>query len=253
MADRERFADIQVNEVWGMGGASTKRLNAIGVETVLDLMNLDPKIARKLLTVVGERTVQELNGIPCLDLELEPKPKQATAVTRSFGKPITEYHQMQEAVSFYAGRAGEKLRNAKQECCHITVFIRTNVFNSDPKYSCSNSIRLPIPTNDSRILMQYALTILKSIWRDGYRYAKAGIIMNELIPEGTGQANLFHTPASPKRSAVMQVMDTLNKRMGRGTVIQAATGIKRNWSLRVEYRSPNYTTCWNELPKAWCK
>jgi DNA polymerase V len=123
----ELFEKIDVGEVWGIGGASLKQLNAIGVHTVHDLKNLDLKIARKLLTVVGERTVQELNGIPCSDLELEPKPKQATAVTRSFGKPITDYSDMEQAVSFYASRAGEKLRKANQECCHLSVFIRTNV------------------------------------------------------------------------------------------------------------------------------
>ena len=247
------FAKIDVSEVWGIGGASVRQLNTIGVHTVLDLKNLDRKSARKLLTVVGERTVQELNGIPCSDLELEAKPKQATAVTRSFGKPITDFREMEEAVSFYASRAGEKLRKAQQECCHVSVFIRTNVFNNDPKYSASNSIRLPIASNDSRVLMDYALPILKSIWRDGFRYAKAGIILNELVPQGIGQGNLFHSSPSLKNSAVMSVMDTLNKRMGRGTIYQAATGIKRDWALRADYHSPRYTSRWEDLPKARCK
>ena len=249
----ELFEKIDVGEVWGIGGASLKQLNAIGVHTVHDLKNLDLKIARKLLTVVGERTVQELNGIPCSDLELEPKPKQATAVTRSFGKPITDYSDMEQAVSFYASRAGEKLRKANQECCHLSVFIRTNVFNKDPKYSASNSIKLPIPSNDSRVLMEYALPILKSIWRDGFRYAKAGIILNELVPQDSGQGNLFHSSPSPKNSAVMHVMDTLNKRMGRGTVYQAAIGIKRDWALRADYHSPRYTSRWEDIPKVRCK
>ena len=247
------FARIDAGEVWGIGGASLKQLNAIGVHTVLDLKRLDPKIARTLLTVVGEKTVRELNGIACSDLELDAKPKQATAVTRSFGKPVTHYREMEEAVSFYAARAGEKLRKAKQECCHLTVFIRTNVFNDDPKYSASRAIRLPLPSNDSRVLMDYARPVLKAIWRDGYRYAKAGIILNELVAEGEGQGHLFHTTSPPKNSAVMSVMDQLNKRMGRGTVFQAATGIKREWALRADYRSANYTTRWSDLPKVFCK
>jgi DNA polymerase V len=249
----ELFDKIDVGEVWGIGGASVKHLKAIGVHTVLDLKNLDLKQARQLLTVVGERTVKELNGIACNDLELETKPKQATAVTRSFGTPITHYPQMQEAISFYAARAGEKLRKAKQECGHVTVFIRTNVFNNDPKYSASHSASLPLPSHDSRVLMAYALPLLKSIWRDGYRYAKAGIILNDLVPQGAGQGHLFHPSPSPKDSAVMRVMDTLNQRMGRGTVFQAAVGINRNWSMRSDFRSPNYTTRWDDLPRARCK
>ena len=246
------FARIDVGEVWGVGAASAARLRAIGVNSVLDLKHLDPHIARKALTVVGERIVRELNGIPCLDLERDPKPKQATAVTRSFGKAVTSYRQMEEAISFYAARAGEKLRAAKQECCYLTVFIRTHAFNDDPKYSASQSSRLPVPSHDSRVLMDYALPLLKSIWRDGYRYAKAGIILNELVPEGSGQGHLFQTSPTAKSSAVMHVMDTLNKRMGRGTIIQAATGLKRDWALRADYRSPSYTSRWSDLPTAWC-
>ena len=246
------FARIDVGEVWGVGAASAARLRAIGVNSVLDLKHLDPHIARKALTVVGERIVRELNGIPCLDLERDPKPKQATAVTRSFGKAVTSYRQMEEAISFYAARAGEKLRAAKQECCYLTVFIRTHAFNDDPKYSASQSSRLPVPSHDSRVLMDYALPLLKSIWRDGYRYAKAGIILNELVPEGSGQGHLFQTSPTAKSSAVMHVMDTLNKRMGRGTIIQAATGLKRYWALRADYRSPSYTSRWSDLPTAWC-
>ena len=246
------FATIDVGEVWGIGNASVKQLKSIGVHTVLDLKRLDLKIARKLLTVTGERTVQELNEIACSDLELEAKPKQATAVTRSFGKAVLHYHDMQEAISFYAARAGEKLRKSKQECCHLTVFIRTNVFNHDPKYSASNSIRLPVPTNDSRVLMDYAMPILKSIWRGGYRYAKAGILLNDLVDEGCGQGHLFHASSAPKNSAVMHVMDRLNKQMGRGTVFQAAIGIKRDWALRADFHSPRYTSSWADIPKAKC-
>lgn len=246
------LARIDVGEVWGMGRASVGRLNGIGVYTALDLKQLDPKQARDVLTVVGERTVQELNGIPCLALELEPAPKKATAVTRSFGKAVTHYRQMEEAVCFYAARAGEKLRHAKQECRHVTVYIRTNAFNDDPKYSASRSVTLPVPSNDSRILMDHALFLLKAIWRDGYRYAKAGIILNELVAEQTGQSDLFHARSRPANTAVMHVMDQLNKRMGRGTVYHAATGIKRDWSLRADHRSPDYTTRWSDLPKACC-
>ena len=100
--------------------------------------------------------------------------------------------------------------------------------------------------------MEYAMPLLKSIWRNGYRYAKAGIILNELVSEGSGQGHLFHPQSTPRTSAVMHVMDTLNKRMGRGTLYQASTGIKRDWGLRAEYRSPSYTSRWEDLPRVWC-
>ena len=246
------LSTLDVGEVWGMGRASVKHLNAMGVHTVYDLKYLDLKRGRTALSVVGARTIQELNGIACLDLDITPKPKQATAVTRSFGKAITDYAQMQEAISFYAARAAEKLRAAKQACGHLTVYIRTNLFNADPRYSASRATSLPIPSNDSRVLMHHAIPLLQTIWREGYRYAKAGIILNELGPEHMGQGDLFQPPPPHQNKALMQVMDRLNQRMGRGTVYQAATGIKRNWRLRADYRSPNYTSDWRDLPKAKC-
>lgn len=244
------LAQTAVREVWGIGPAYVERLAGLGVRTVAELAGLTPTVAREALTVVGQRTVLELNGISCIPLELAPPPKKVTAVTRSFGKPVTTFPGMQEAVSFYAARAGEKLRRAGQAAGHLTVFMHTNRFNDDPRRSASGAIRLLDPTNDSRALIAAALDVARAIWRDGYRYSKAGIICNDLSATGAGQGSLFAPAGRTADPRLMAAMDSLNKRMGRGTVFPAATGIRRSWAIRAEHHSPHYTTRWADLPLA---
>jgi DNA polymerase V len=242
------LGEISVGEVWGVGGAYVERLAEIGVRTVAELAALDPAIARELLTVVGQRTVLELRGIPCIPLELEPPPKKVTAVTRSFGRAVTTLAEMREAVSFYATRAAEKLRRAGQATGHLSVFMHTNRFNDDPRRSASAAVIFPEATNDTCELVTGALRIAEAIWRDGFRYSKAGVITTDLVPSGAGQASLFVDARRDPR--LMLAMDKINAKMGRGTVFPAATGTHRKWFLKAEHHSPRYTTRWSDVPRA---
>mgnify|MGYP003339423407 CR=1 FL=1 len=157
---------------------------------------------------------------------------------------------MEQAVATYATRAGEKLRSANQIAGHLSLFIHTNRFNNDPKYSASGSVRIAEPTNDSRDLIKAALKILKSIWRNGYRYSKAGLILTDLMPSSTRQLDLLiHRPRN-EDARLMSVIDHLNQKMGRGTIFPAAAGTRQVWRLRTDYKSPHYTTRWEDLPRA---
>jgi DNA polymerase V len=244
------LATTAVGEVWGVGRAYVERLALHGVTTAAELAALDPSLVRELLTVVGLRTVMELRGQSCVELELAPPAKKATAVTRSFGRPVTTLDGMREAVAFYATRAGEKLRGAGQTAGHMTVFMHTNRFNDDPRRSASATMRMIDPTNDTRELVAHAVRIAESIWRDGFRYSKAGIILNDLAAEGAAQASLFAVPTRLRDPRLMAAMDGLNQRMGRGTVFPAAAGVGRAWRLRAEHHTPRYTTRWSDLPSA---
>lgn len=238
---------MKTAKVWGIGPAYVERLRLIAIETAADLAAMEPTVARDMLTVTGQRTVLELRGIACISLELEPPPKKVTAVTRSFGRPVTTLVEMREAVSFYATRAGEKLRRAGQAAGHMSVFMHTNRFNEDPRRSASSSIAFPEPTNHTPTLVRGALRVAETIWRDGFRYSKAGIILTDLVIAGRGQAALFCDERRDPR--LMVAMDALNAKMGWGTVFPAVTGTRRGWFLKADFHSPHYTTRWTDLPE----
>lgn len=172
---RERLMKITpVEEVWGIGRQHTKSLNSDGIKTVWDLHQINLKAARQKYSVVLERTVSELRGISCLALEDAAPPKKQIICSRSFGSRITDVEGLREAVRMYAGRATEKLRGEGQSAGHLSVFIRTGGFNqNEPNYSNSAVTRLNPPTTDTRVISRHAIRLLDSIWREGYRYAKA--------------------------------------------------------------------------------
>jgi len=245
-ARAELLPTMGTRKVWGIGPAYVERLHQMDIETAADLAAMEPTMAREILTVVGQRTVLELRGIACIPLQLEPPPKKVTAVTRSFGRSVTTLAEMREAVSFYATRAGEKLRRAGQAAGHMSVFMHTNRFNNDPRRSASGAIRFAEPTNDTNALVAGALKILDGIWRDGFRYSKAGIITTDLVAAGQGQASLFEEDRRDPR--LMIAMDKLNAKMGRGTIFPAAAGTHRKWFLKAEHHSPRFTTRWSDIP-----
>ena len=241
---------IEVGEVWGIGGASERKLLAIGVETVAQLRDLDPRLARKMMSVVGERTVWELRGIACLALEHAPPQRKSCAVTRSFGTPVTTLAGMLEAVAAYATRAGEKLRRHRLETTHLSVFMHTSEFNArDRPYSAATTVHFPEASNDTLDLIRAAQRAVKGIYRDGYRYAKAGIIMDDLIVAGSGPRPLFEARDRVQSEKLMAAMDAVNAKFGRGTLAPLAAGIRRDWQTKFDMRSPRYTTRIVELPR----
>jgi DNA polymerase V len=250
----ELLSSVPVEEVWGIGAASTAKLQKLGVATAADLAALEPEQARSLLTVTGGRVVYELRGISCLPLDLLEPTRKGIAVTRSFGNPIFTWQSMSEAIASYATRAAEKMRRHKVEAAHLLVFIQTSPFAEGPRYSNSVSGRFMEATNDTAEVVGLALRLGARLWRDGYRYAKAGVVMTELLPETMRQPSLWSDLDREKRAKLWRVVDSLNADLGRDTVRLLSTGpTAASWKLRASHRSPRWTTRWDELPRACAK
>ena len=240
------YSQIPVGEVWGIGGASAKKLQALGIDTVEDLTRIELRQARKVLTVTGARVVMELRGQSCLPLSLMGPPRKGLAVTRTFGLAITEWETLAEAVATYATRAAEKLRQHGMLAGHMTVFIQTNRFIEDGFYSNMESFRIE-PTQDTLALIESALWGTRRIWIDGFRYWKAGVILDDLSDAASATRSLFPGRDWEKSSRLMTAMDRLNGRYGRGTVRAAVAGFERSWAARADYLSQRYTTHLHEL------
>ncbi|WP_152048770.1 DUF4113 domain-containing protein, partial [Aureimonas psammosilenae] len=192
----------------------------------------------------------ELRGIPCLALEDVPPQRKGCAVTRSFGEPVTTLAGMLEAVAAYATRAGEKLRRHGLETDHMAVFMHTSAFRpGDRPYSGSTVVHLPEASADTLDLVRAAKRGARAIWRDGYRYAKAGIVMTDLVPAGTAQRPLFDARDRERSDKLMTAIDAVNGKFGRGTIMPAAAGIKQKWATKFEMRTPRYTTRIKEIPR----
>lgn len=243
---RQVLATTEVGEVWGVGPRIGKQLQAAGIKTALDLSRLDPATVRSRWSVVLERTVRELQGTPCVDLEDVPAAKQQIACTRSFGQAITDKTDLVEALTTFASRAAEKLRRQNGHAGSVLVFIRTSPFRPDPQYSRSMVVPLRRPTADSGLIVQAALMGLDAIYKPGFRYAKAGVMLLELQEATLEQGELeLEIEPDADRSRLMVAMDEINQRFGRGTVHLASAGMQdvpRRWGMRQERRTARYTT-----------
>ncbi|HBY7684985.1 TPA: translesion error-prone DNA polymerase V subunit UmuC [Klebsiella pneumoniae] len=247
---RKLMSLLPVNEVWGVGRRISKKLESMGIDTVLKLADTDIHFIRKHFNVVLERTVRELRGEPCLELEEFAPVKQEIVCSRSFGGRITEYHEMRQAICSYASRAAEKLRGEHQYCRFISAFVKTSPFAlNEPYYGNSASVKLLTPTQDSRDIITAATTCLDAIWRDGHRYQKAGVMLGDFYSQGVAQLNLFDDNAPRQNSEkLMEVLDHLNTKDGRGTLYFAGQGIQTAWQMKREMLSPRYTTRFSDLP-----
>ncbi|MFU0625069.1 Y-family DNA polymerase [Klebsiella pneumoniae] len=246
---RKLMALLPVDEVWGVGRRISKKLEAMGIKTVLQLADTDIRFIRKHFNVVLERTVRELRGEPCLGLEEFAPVKQEIVCSRSFGGRITEYHEMRQAICSYASRAAEKLRGEHQYCRFISAFVKTSPFAlNEPYYGNSTSVKLLTPTQDSRDIITAATKCLDAIWRDGHRYQKAGVMLGDFYSQGVAQLNLFDDNAPRQNSEkLMEVLDHLNAKDGRGTLYFAGQGIQTAWQMKRDMLSPRYTTRYCDL------
>ncbi|EET5291299.1 Y-family DNA polymerase [Escherichia coli] len=249
--DRQRklMAALPVDEVWGVGRRISKKLEAMGIKTVLDLTDTDMHFIRKHFNVVLERTVRELRGEPCLELEEFAPVKQEIVCSRSFGERITDYDVMRQAICSYASRATEKLRGEHQYCRFISTFVKTSPFAlNEPYYGNSASVKLLTPTQDSRDIIAAAIRSLDAIWKDGHRYQKGGVMLGDFFSQGIAQLNLFDDNAPRAGSEkLMEVLDHLNAKGGRGTLYFAGQGIQQQWAMKREMLSPRYTTRYEDL------
>lgn len=243
------FGSVVVSEVWGVGRRLTERLASLGITTVRDLRNADTGMLRREFSVVLERTVMELRGESCLELEELAPAKKQIMCSRSFGAYIHALPELEEAVASYMARAAEKLRRQGSVANGVEVFIRTNPFNeSHPQYQQAIVVPLTQATADTVRLTRAALWGLKRIYRPGFTYQKAGVMLMDLNPAGQTQGVLFEV-SSPARPALMEVIDKANGRWGRGTLKLAAEGMIKPWQMKREHKSPAYTTRWEDLPK----
>ena len=246
------FARLPVGEIWGVGSRITEKLLTMNIKTVEDLRTANSRQIRSQFSVVLARTVRELNGIPCIELEDAGTPRQQIMVSRSFGATVTGLVDLSESVAYFATRAAEKLRRDRSVAASVCVYIRTNPFKKGgPQYQSSLIVPLSQPSDDTTKLVHAALVGLKSIYRSGFNYKKSGVLLMGLQAKGKTQASLFDDPADQAKSSnLMHVMDCINRKMGQGCVTIAASGIRQRWAMRRERKSPNYTTDWDELPVA---
>jgi DNA polymerase V len=247
---RKLMALLPVNEVWGIGGKLKVRLELMGIKTALDLADADPAMIRKRFSVVVEKTVRELNGISCLNLEEAAPTKQEIVCSRSFGERIQDFRVMREAISEYTSRGAEKLRGENRLAKRITVFIRTSPFNQQElQYSNAATLEMITPTDDTTSLVKTAHRGLQSIWKDGYRFAKGGILLSDFYdPKGYQPDLLDDSPDRAKNEKLMQTLDQINH-SGLGKVFIAAQGIQKGWSMKRDFLSPAYTTRWSDVPR----
>ncbi|AXE10746.1 TPA: Y-family DNA polymerase [Salmonella enterica] len=240
-----------VEEIWGVGRRISRKLSIMGITTALQLARANPAFIRKNFNVVLERTVRELNGVSCISLEEAPSPKQQIICSRSFGERVTTYEALRQAICQHAERAAEKLRGERQFCRHIAVFVKTSPFAVNEAYYANvASEKLLLPTRDTRDIISAAVKALDSIWLDGHRYAKAGVMLNDFTPSGVSQLNLFDEEQPRAQSdELMKVLDRINH-SGKGKIWFAGRGIAPEWQMKRDMLSPAYTTRWSDIPVA---
>ncbi len=242
------LSQITVDEVWGVGRKLTKRLAAHGIQTVQDLRQAHTPALRSEFGVVMEKTQRELQGISCIDLEEHTPDKQQIISSRSFGKPVTELAVVQDALSVFVATATEKLRAQKGQAALLQVFLHTNRFRPEqPQYNPSMAVPLPQPTNDSLVINRWVQHVAGLLWRAGYKYKKAGIMLGDISPVTMVQGDLLE-PVTTNDARLMKAIDGLNSRFGRGTIKLSSGEFHGEWGMRQERKSPDYTTDWMQVP-----
>ena len=242
----EALNRIEIGDVWGIGRRLSKFLRNYEVRTAKQFAFLDRRWIRKNMGVVGEKIQLELCGVSCLDLELLPSPKKSCCVSRSFSRPIEKIEELQESIANYGSRVAEKIREEDLIAQSMSIFVLTNHFNKKEKqYSSSIKLQLDYPTSDSKLIVKRAVEGIKRIYKEGYRYKKAGIILYELHSSSSVRGLLDYD--KPRTDSLMRSLDEINYRYGSATLRLAAEGIRRSWHMRREKVSPCYTTSFDQL------
>lgn len=246
------LAATEAAEIWGVGPKISAQLQQAGIHTALDLARFPPSAARARWSLPLEKTVRELNGLSCINLQEVAPDKQEIACTRSFGHPVIHQHELEEALTEFGSRAAEKLRRQGSHTKQVMAFIRTSPFRrDDPQYSAYRIQPLVAPTNDTARIVTAALGVLKEIYQPGFTYAKAGVMLLDLQPENSAPLTLgFDDEPQPERTSLMNALDHLNHRYGRGMLklgSAAVHGKHKNWKMKQARRTPAYTTDWLSL------
>lgn len=247
-ARQRRLMEIApVGEIWGVGRRTVRKLNSLGIETAWQLCEADLQDIRRQFSVVLARTVTELRGVPCIEFEQQPPPKQQIVTSRSFGQRVTDLNSMKQVISEFTERACAKLRSGRQFARSITVFIQTNPFaRHEDGYSNQATGSLPHHTSDSFQFNRLAQRLLEQIWRDGFDYNKGGVMLGDFSRTTLRQVWLFEKPIRDN-SKVMEAIDIINNTVG--SIRLATSSGDQHWAMRRERLSPAYTTRWLDIPQ----
>ena len=239
---------VDVGEVWGIGRKLKSHLEAMKIITAWDLAKADPWMIRKNFSVIVEKTARELAGTSCLDLDEPDVPKQEICCGRGFGKRVEDLGGLKEAVATYMMRAAEKLRGQQSLCKRVRVSIRTGMFNPDEaKYAKGVMCELPYPTDDIRLLTKAAMSALDAAYRQGYAYSKAEVMLMNLCQRGEYTDDLFAISQPVQAERLMDVLDAINQKWGRGTLHTGSVSLSPDWGMRRELMSQSYTTRLDQL------
>ncbi len=249
LANPDDLLKVPINDVWGIGYRYARTLERYAFKTALDLTRADDKRIKSLINnTLFLKTVWELRGIPCIDLQEYAPPKQSIACTRSFKTPVTSKQLLQQLLALFVGRAAQKLREQQSCAYYVTIFIATGRFDEQTYYAPYREIKLPYATDSTPLLLHYMDQLLKAIYVQGYNYKRAGVILSGLIDTAEVQQDLFADNEKNKRfSRVMQVMDELNSTWGNHMVRPASQGCYERGTKEGVYRSRAYTTNWDSL------
>jgi DNA polymerase V len=244
----EALNRLELTDLWGVARRMDRRLKAYGIATPLALRDADPQSVRQHFGVVMQRIALELRGVSCLPLELAVPERKSIISSRSFGSLIKERDQVEESVRTFTARAAAKMRRQGLACLRLGVFIETNPFREqDAQYTASQVIALPVATADTGRLIAAALKAFATIWKDGYRYKKAGVMLINLEKAASVSDSLLDRADDSRSTARMRMIDQLNTRFGRNTVTFGTTSEPRAWLLRSNMLSPRFTTHWDEI------
>jgi DNA polymerase V len=237
---------LKVEDIWGIGRRNARKLNRYGITKAIQFTDTHDSWVKKEFTIVGLRLKKDLQGIPTLSLD-EIGNKKSIAVTRSFAKMKTDLSDLKEIIASYACVASEKLRIQKSSCNLIMIFIHSNPFRKDLKqYSNSLVVKLPYATNSSLIIARYARKAIEQIYKKGYEFKKAGIVVMGLVPEAVQQLNMFEA-CNADHKILMSTIDNLNAKYGKNTLNIASQKLDSAWAMRQQYLSPKYTTDFKDI------
>lgn len=239
--------ETPVEDVWGVGPAYSKLLREAGITTARKLRDADRRWIRQRMTVVGARIVEELRGTRCLALEQCPQARKSVTCSRSFGSAVESLDELREAVSSYTFRAAERLRRSRLAAGVVTVFISTNRFSPDSQYSNARTYELALATDTTEELLEWTLKGLAEIFRPGYRYKKAGVMFNRLVPVEQLSKRLYGDAKFERSRHLMSAIDQINARYGRDTIRFGVARLESKWKTKFLKRSPRYTTCLREV------
>lgn len=236
-----------IEDVWGVGRRYAKMLKANGVDTAWDFTQLTPEWVRKRMSVVGLRMWKELRGEACIGFEQAPADKKQIATTRTFAHDIDDFGELHQSVAQYAVACAEKLRQQNSVCGEIVVFILTNRHKDNiPQHYESRLVRLSVPTDSTLELTKYASGLLRQIYRKGYAYKRAGVILSDISSKKGTQRDMFDTTDRDKHDRLMKTVDGLNASFGRHKIVPAAAGMKF-FRMNREHLSKKFTTDWENI------